>query len=494
MNENKNNIKAMAVHGVAWTMVEKYSGQIVQFIIQIILARLLTPSEYGLIGVLAIFMAISTVFIDGGFSAALIQCKNRSQRDLSTVFYLNVAIALTIYLILCLSAPWIAQFLKHPILTRIIRIYCLTLVINSLSSTGQTILTINLDFKTTTKISFASGVISGIIGIVMAYCDYGVWALVGQSIAYAAVTTLLTFILVRWVPRHGFSSDSFRRLFSFSSKLFAASLISAVYEKIFGIIIGKMFSTSALGFYDRAISFNQLLNNNISTVLGRVSYPLLSRIQDDDERLIGIYRRYIEISAFLTFPLLMMLCGIAKPLILALLTAKWAPSILLLQVLTFGFLWDGVIVSNLNLIKVKGRSDLVLKLEIIKKLIAFTLCIGSLVVFRSVLALCIAKAIYGFIALILNTVYTKKLLNYGFLRQLRDYRAYLAASVGVLAISLLVSELISNSWIALFTGIVFSGLFYLTICHCFRLYAYTETIGILQSKLGPIVGKFRKNS
>lgn len=487
-------IKSMAVHGVAWTMVEKYSGQLVQFVIQIILARLLTPSEYGLIGVLAIFMAISTVFIDGGFSAALIQHKDRTPKDLSTVFYLNVAIALVIYLGLYAGAPWIADFYGKPILTSIVRVYCLTLIINSLASTGQTILTIDLDFKTTTKISFASGVISGVIGIAMAYCGFGVWALVAQSIAFASVTTLLTFIMVKWLPRHGFSIKSFRHLFSFSSKLFVANLISAIYEKIFGAIIGKMFSTAALGFYDRAISFNQLLNNNVSNVLGRVSYPLLSRIQDDDARLMGIYRRYIEISAFLTFPLLMMLCGVAKPLILALLTAKWAPSIVLLQVLTFGFLWDGVIVSNLNLIKVKGRSDLVLKLEIVKKLIAFTLCIGALILFRSVLALCIAKAIYGFIALILNTIYTKQLLDYGFLRQFRDYWSYLAASVGVLAISLVTSELIANSWLSLFTGVILSGSFYMIVCHRFRLYAYTETIGIIQSKLNPIIGKFRKNS
>lgn len=484
----------MAVHGVAWTMVEKYSGHLVQFVIQIILARLLTPSEYGLIGVLAIFMAISTVFIDGGFSAALIQHKDRTPKDLSTVFYLNVAIALVIYLGLYAGAPWIADFYGKPILTSIVRVYCLTLIINSLASTGQTILTIDLDFKTTTKISFASGVISGVIGIAMAYCGFGVWALVAQSIAFASVTTLLTFIMVKWLPRHGFSIKSFRHLFSFSSKLFVANLISAIYEKIFGAIIGKMFSTAALGFYDRAISFNQLLNNNVSNVLGRVSYPLLSRIQDDDARLMGIYRRYIEISAFLTFPLLMMLCGVAKPLILALLTAKWAPSIVLLQVLTFGFLWDGVIVSNLNLIKVKGRSDLVLKLEIVKKLIAFTLCIGALILFRSVLALCISKAIYGFIALILNTIYTKQLLDYGFLRQFRDYWSYLAASVGVLAISLVTSELIANSWLSLFTGVILSGSFYMIVCHRFRLYAYTETIGIIQSKLNPIIGKFRKNS
>lgn len=483
MSQDKD-IKSMAVHGVAWTMAEKYSAQIVQFVIQIILARLLTPTEYGLIGVLAIFIAISSVFIDGGFSAALVQYKDRNDRDVSTVFYLNVGLASAIYLILFLCAPLIAEFYDAPILTSIVRIYCLTLVINSFASTSQTLLTIKLDFKTTTKISLIAGILSGLVGVALAYYGYGVWALVWQAISSAIITTLLTFVMVKWLPRAGFSKDSFHRLFSFSSRLFAANLISAIYEKIFGLIIGKMISKAALGFYDRALSFNVLLNNNVTHVLGRVSYPLLSQIQDDNERLMNIYKRYIAISAFLTFPMMMLLCGIAKPMILGLLTAKWADSIILLQVLTFGFLWDGVIVSNLNLIKVKGRSDLVLRLEIIKKLIAFTLCGSALIVFRSVLALCVAKAIYGFIALILNTIYTKRMINYGFMRQFADYWPYLAASVGVLAISLLCSELIVNNWIALGVAILFSGGFYLGVCHLCKLYAYQEIIGLLRNKLG----------
>lgn len=490
--EKQSEIKSMAVRGVFWTMTERYSGQIVQFIIQIILARLLTPSEYGLIGMLAIFMGISAVFIDAGFSSALIQCKDRTPKDISTVFHLSVGLSLIIYLLLFVSAPWIAEFYAQPQLTAIVRVYCLTLIINSLSSTGQTLLAIDLNFKTTTKISLSAGVLSGIIGISLAYCGWGVWALVAQAISYAVIVALLTFHFVKWRPRDGFSADSFRRLFSFSSKLFAASLISAIYDNVFGAAIGKMFSSAALGFYNRAYAFNQLLNNNVTTVLGRVSYPLLSRIQDDNERLTGIYRRYIQISAFLTFPLMMMLCGIAKPLILSLLTSKWEPSVILLQVLTFGFLWDGVIVSNLNLIKVKGRSDLVLKLEIVKKLIAFTLCGVALAWFRSVLALCIAKAIYGVVALVLNTYYTRKLMNYGFREQLKDYWTYLAASVGVLAISLGTSWLIANSWLALIAGIVLSMTFYLTVCHIFRLYAYQETREIIMSRLRPALGKLRR--
>lgn len=486
---SQDNVKGMAVHGVMWTMVEKYSGQIIQFAISVILARILTPDEYGLIGMLAVFMGISTVFIDGGFSAALIQLKDRSGRDVSTVFYINVAMALLIYAALALSAPAIAGFYAQPSLTPIVRVYCLTLIINALASTSQTLLAIDIDFKTTTKISLTAALISGAIGVAIAYGGWGVWALVWQSLASAAISCTLSFWFVRWWPKEGFSTDSFRRLFSFSSKLFVATLISAVYDNFFGVLIGKKFSSAALGFYNRAYQFNQLLNNNVTSVLGRVSYPLLSKIQNEDERLMGIYRRYIQISAFLTFPLLLLLCGVAKPLILLLLTDKWAPSIILLQVLTLGFMWDGVIVSNINLIKVKGRSDLVLKLEVVKKCFAFAIC-GASLFFKSVLAICIAKAIYGFIALYLNTYYTKKLLGYGFASQFKEYSPYLLASLLVLAISLACSHFIANNAVALTLGVVLGMGSYLLICRRFNLYAYTETVNILR----PVFSRFLKKS
>lgn len=486
---SQDNVKGMAVHGVMWTMVEKYSGQIIQFAISVILARILTPDEYGLIGMLAVFMGISNVFIDGGFSAALIQLKDRSGRDVSTVFYINVAMALLIYAALALSAPAIAGFYAQPSLTPIVRVYCLTLIINALASTSQTLLAIDIDFKTTTKISLTAALISGAIGVAMAYGGWGVWALVWQSLASAVISCTLSFWFVRWWPKEGFSTDSFRRLFSFSSKLFVATLISAVYDNFFGVLIGKKFSSAALGFYNRAYQFNQLLNNNVTSVLGRVSYPLLSKIQNEDERLMGIYRRYIQISAFLTFPLLLLLCGVAKPLILLLLTDKWAPSIILLQVLTLGFMWDGVIVSNINLIKVKGRSDLVLKLEVVKKCFAFAVC-GASLFFKSVLAICIAKAIYGFIALYLNTYYTKKLLGYGFASQFKEYSPYLLASLLVLAISLACSHFIANNAVALTLGVVLGMGSYLLICRRFNLYAYTETVNILR----PVFSRFLKKS
>ena len=468
-------LKQQAIHGVAWSMVETYSGQIVQFVISIVLARILTPSEYGLIGMLAIFMGLSTLFIDGGFSSALVQCKDRSQKDFSTVFFINTGMAVIAYFTLFLSAPWIARFYNQPILEQIIKIYGLSLIISSLGSTSGVQLTIKLDFKTSTKISLISSIVSGIIGIIMAYSGFGVWALVWQSVIASTLRVCLLYMFVRWLPKDGFNKDSFKRLFAFSSKLFSASIITVIYENLTGPIIGKQFNSAALGYYNRAMGFNTLVNSNITSVLGRVSYPLLSQIQDDDARLKTIYERYIQMSAFLTFPALMLLCAVAKPLVLFLLTDKWEPAILLLQILAFGMMTDGVIVSNLNLIKVKGRSDLVLKLEIVKKSISFTILAIS-VAMDSILAICIGKVIYGgIIALYLNTYYTKKLMNYGFREQFKGYWPYLLASLLMLATGLIISHLIMNSLLALCIAVPTCITLYLTICAKAKLYAYYET-------------------
>lgn len=483
-------LKTTAVKGVFWTMVENYSNQIVQFIVYIILARLLTPTEYGLIGMLAIFIGISAVFVDGGLSSALIQCQKRSPKDFSTVFIINVGMAVVMYTILVLTAPWIAEFYNQPILVPIVRIYGLNLIISSLVSTSKAKLTIELDFKTTTKITLISSVVSGIVGIVCAFAGCGVWSLVAQLLTQSTLSVFVTFYFVRWIPKEGFSRDSFHKLFSFSSKLFAATIISDVYDNITGAVIGKQFNAAALGFYTRAYQFNRFVNTAVTSVLGRVSYPLLSKIQNQDERLIDIYKKYIQMSAFLTFPLLMLLCGVAKPLILLLLSDKWADSVIMVQILAIGFMTDGVIVSNLNLIKVKGRSDYFLHLEIIKKAIAFSI-LGISILMDSVIAICIGKMIYGYVALYLNTIYTKRLLGYGFIEQVKDYWKYYLASIVLLVIALGISHFVTNSIAALFLAIPLSLGAYILICAKLKLYAYFQAREILMPVLRKI-NVFRK--
>ncbi len=470
--ENEN-IKHKASKGVIWSFFERFSVQITQFIITIIMARLLTPSDYGLIGMLSIFMSLSQVFIDGGFTNALIQCKNRSNKDFSTVFFINITISVVIYIILFCSAKYIASFYNQSQLTGIIRVYCLTLIIYSLIAVNKTILTIRLDYKTQTKISFTAAVISGCFGIFLAKNGFGVWALVFQAITMSVLNVILSFYFVHWFPSFIFSTTSFKKLFKFGSKLLIAQIIGAIYQNMYNLVIGKKFSSASLGFYTRAESFTNLVTSNISNILTRVSFPLLSELQDDNEILIRVYAKYMSISAFIMFPLSMYLCGSAKPIILFLLGNRWAECIILLQILCFSTLWQGIVSINLNLLNVKGRSDLVLKLEIIKKSIAFLILFIS-IVFQNLIILCLGLVLYSFIAFYLNTIYTKKLLNYGFNKQLKEIYPYLLLSLIVLCECLLVSYFIPSSLLALICSLLISLISYFGLAKLMNLYAYLE--------------------
>ena len=308
-------LKEKTVRGVPWSFVERFSVQGVTFILELIIARLVGPDNFGLIAMLAIFMSVSQVFIDGGFSSALIQRQERTEADFSTVFYINIGISLVLYLLLFACAPLIATFFNQPILAPVTRVYSLNLVVNSLVAVNKTKLTIAVDFKTQSKISFFSAFLSGTLGVVLAYLGWGVWAIVWQTLACAALNVVLSFYYVRWFPRSRFSSASFHRLFSYGSKLLVANLISSVYAKIYDVVVGKKFSANRLGLYSRADKFNQFASSNISGILQRVSFPVLSRIQDDDTRLLSAYRKYLQMSALVVFPLIMGLCGIARPLI-----------------------------------------------------------------------------------------------------------------------------------------------------------------------------------
>ena len=476
------NLKNKAVKGVIWSFIEQFSRQIIQFTISIILARLLIPSDYGLIGMIAFFMAISQVFIDGGFGNALIQKKDRTEDDLSTVFYINLGMGMICYIILFLCAPLISDFYEQQQLTSIIRVYGLTLIIGSISGINNIILIINIDFKTKSKISIIASFTSGLIGILAAYMDYGVWALIIQSISSDILSTILNFYYVRWYPKCLFSRKSFLKLFSYGSKLLASSLIASAYTNIYSLVIGKQFPPATLGYFTRAKGFTTLVSSNINTIISRVSFPLLSKVQDDDDILKNVYSKYIHMSSFIIFPCILLLCGIARPLILVLLTDKWAPTIAILQIICFSYLWDGIIDINLNLLKVKGRTDLVLRLEIIKKIIAVSiLCIA--IFFDNIFAICIGSTIYGCVALYINTIYTKKLLDFGFIQQIKLFSPYLGSAVIMLGVSLCFSNYISNPFISIVLSLIICPILYIFITKIFKLYAYSEFTIIIKDNI-----------
>ncbi len=473
------NLKSQTVRGVWWSFLEKYSTQGVSFLITLVMARILTPGEYGLIGMLAIFMALGQVFIDGGFANALIQKKERTETDYSTVFWINVSIGLLSYIILFFSAPAIASFYNQDILIPIIKIYGFNLILSSLAAVNKVKLTIDINFRTQLKISLISSVLSGIVGIVCALNNFGVWSIVAQSNVAAAMTAILSFVFVKWKPSFVFSKDSFKSLFSFGSKLLVAQIISTVYVYLYHLVIGKKYSKEELGLYTKAGLFGQMVSTNLTSVMTRVSFPVLSRVQNDDAQLMGAYRKFIGMVAFIVFPVALGVCGMARPLIVALITDKWIGCVPFIQILIFAYLCDGITIVNLNLLYVKGKSNIVLRLEIIKKTIAVSLLF--IAIRFGIKAICLSQVLYAFIALILNTRNTRKLLNYGFINQIKDLLPYFSFSVVIMALALYFDFIISNVWIVLALCFILCPAIYLLLCYFFKLSALYEISSILSS-------------
>lgn len=483
MAEVSENIKSKAVKGVAWSFVGTTMNKLIQFVISLILARLLTPGDYGLIGMIGFFIGIATTFIDSGFSSALIQRKDRDDVDFCTVFYVNFGMSLLMYAILAFTAPWIADFYNEPSLVVIIRVYCLTLVIGALTAINSVKLTIDLNYRTGTIISTTSALLSAAVGLLFAFNGFGVWALIFQQLSASVFRCFLMFYMVRWFPSLIFSVSSFKKLFSYGSKLLASGLLHNIYSNLYPLIIGKKFSAADLGYVSRAQGFNDIAAGNLTGILTGVAFPLLSKVQDDDEQLLRVYAGYIKMSAFTVFPIVLFLCGVAKPLIIFLLTDKWAPSILLMQILSFSYIWLGIIQINLNLLYVKGRSDLVFRLEIIKKSIAISILIITTLI-GNLTVMCLGMTIYSFIALYLNTIYTKKILNFGFVTQLKQIWPYLFYSLIIMAEGLLFSWLIDNSLISLIVSSVVCVITYFGLCYITRQYAMLQTVDIIAPKLG----------
>lgn len=416
-------IKQQTIKSSKWNFLERLSVQGIQFLLGIIMARLLLPSDYGTIGLLAIFFEVSQTFIDSGFNSALIRTKNPTEKDFSTVFYFNLCISVFVYALLFLAAPSIAAFFKIDLLCPILRVQAVTLIINAVMAVQVSMLNIKLDFKSLAKRKVSATLIGGACGVAFAYTGFGVWALVYQQIIAAVINLIFIVYICRWIPKAGFSKESFKRLGSFGSKLLAAGLLHTLYRNFTTFAIGKFYSAKDLGFYSRGASIADLPGSTINGVLQTVTYPILAQIQDDEKRLIHIYRKYIRITSLCIFIVSGTLCALAKPFILLVLTEKWADSIIYLHIFAFSYMFDHLSTINLNLLKVKGRSDLFLKLEIIKKTISITLIL--LAIPHGVLAICIAKFLYNQIAIFINTYYTGKLFHLGYLQQVKDFSPYL---------------------------------------------------------------------
>lgn len=438
--------------GIGWSAFERFSYQGITFVIQLVLARMLTPADYGVIAMLAIFLQVAQVFIDSGFANALIKKQDCTDKDFSTVFFYNLAVAVFLYGVLFVTAAPIARFYDTPLLIPVVRVLSLTLIFNALSIVQQTQLVKRVDFKSQSIVTFSSAVVSGAVGIYCAYKGMGPWALVVQQLLNSILKLILYVIVVRWIPRFTFSGASFRYVFNFGSKLVVSSLIDVIYKNLYKLVIGKRFTDRDLGFYSKAEEFAIFPSSNIGNIISRVCFPILSRIQDDDERLSVAYRDLIRYSSWLIFPLMIGLLSVSEPFIIAFLKEQWAPAVPVLQILCLDWMFDVICVLNQNLLFVKGRTDLVLKLQIVKKSIALAILFAS--VPFGVIGMCWGRVLYSIIAVVINTYYTKRIIGLGFLSQMADVLPYLTASAVMGAVAFWSTGLVDGYTLKLIVGVL----------------------------------------
>ena len=473
-------LKDKTVKGVIWSAVDRFSAQGIQFVFSILIARLLVPEDYGVIAMLNIFLAVSQTFIDSGFGTALIRKIDRTETDFSTVFYFNIAVAVFFYLGLFFAAPAIANFYNTPLLVPVTRVTAINLVIGSLSGIHNAKLSIEIDFKSRAKVSVVSAVLTGAVGLWMAYSGYGVWALVVQTVFAGIIRTIMLWIIVKWYPKLVFSWKSFKEMFSFGSKLLVSGLLDTIYNNIYPLVIGKVFSPTTLGVYSKANSLAQFPSSNITSVLHSVTFPVLSTIQNEEDRLAAAYKRFLRIAAFVVFPLMMGLSAVADPFIRLALTDKWEGAIYLLQIICFCMMWYPIHSINLNILQVKGRSDYFLKLEIIKKVQGvIVLCITVPI---GIVAMCYGSLISSIICLIWNTYYTKKLLGYGFFAQMKDLFPVIMHSLAMWLLVSVIVHFMPNLWLKLIVGVLSGMVYYIVGAYLMKFPEMDELLTILKLK------------
>lgn len=420
-------IKQETLTSMKWTSIERFGVEGIRFVLGIIMARLLTPSDYGVLGMITVFIAISRTFVDSGFGNALIRKLDRTDVDCSTVFHFNVVIGIVCYAILFLIAPLIAQFFEMPILSDVLRVQAITLVLNSLIIVHSAKLIINLDYRTLAKRTLSANLIAGVVGVFCAYSGMGVWALVIQAVLSKLISVIFIWASVKWRPQWVFSRTSFHQLFSYGSKLMAAGLIDKLFSSLNTLVIGKFFSAKDLGLYSRGTQFARMPLDNVNSILGRVVFPILVKQQHNDKKLIDAYRKYVCIMSMLIFFGCMLLASVGKPLVLLLLTEKWSGAIIYLQIYVFACIFTHINTLNMRMLQVKGRSDIFLTIDIVKKVIAILILFAAIPF--GVIGICISKILSSQIAIIIVTYYTGKIFGLGYFEQMKDFAGFFVFSL-----------------------------------------------------------------
>ena len=478
-------LKNKTVKGASWSFIDSIAGQGITFLVGLVLARLLTPEEYGLIGIIIIFIAVFNSIVDSGFSNALIRKNDAKDIDYNTVFISNLVLSVVLFGVLYISAPAISNFFNQPQLISLLRVMGSIVIINAFAIIQRTILVKRVDFKTQTKVSLISSITSGVVGIGMAVGGLGVWSLVGQQISRQFLNSAFLWIYSRWYPKLQFSIQSFKELFTFGWKLLVSSLIDTVWREIYQVIIGKCYSPVALGQYTRAQQFASICSSNLTTVVQRVSFPVLSSVQDDKERLKNGYKRIIKVAMLVTFVLMLGLEAVAKPLVLSLIGEQWLPCVPFLQIICLQMMLYPLHSLNLNMLQVQGRSDLFLKLEIIKKIIA----IGPLLlgIFVNIYWMLGGSVVTGCIAYYLNAYYSGPFLNYSIKEQVKDILPSFGVAVAMAVPVYAMSFIPLNPFILLPLQIVVGAVITLVICEATKLPEYIELKGIAMPVINKVI-------
>ena len=470
-----------------WRFAERCGAQLVTFIVSIVLARILSPEDYGQIALITVFTTIMQVFVDSGLGTALIQKKDADDLDFSSVFYFNFVICLILYAVMFVAAPFIAGFYNNSSLTPIIRVISLTIVISGVKGIQQSYVSRNMLFKRFFYSTLSGTVFSAFLGIALAYAGFGVWAIVAQQLSNTTIDTLILWLTVKWRPKKKFSWERLTGLLSFGWKMLASGLLDTVYNNIRSLIIGRMYSSSDLAFYNQGKQFPNVIVSNINTSIDSILLPAMANVQDEWERVKSMTRRSIKTSTYIMAPLMMGLAFCAEPIVSLVLTDKWLPCVPFLRIFCITYMFYPIHTANLNAIKAMGRSDLFLKLEIAKKIVGMALLLSTM--WFGVMAMAYSLLISSVLSQIINSWPNRKLLNYRYLDQLKDILPGIVLAIFMGCCVNLVGLLHLSNTVTLLIQIPMGAAIYIGASAAIHLESYDYLMGMIRPVLKKIARK-----
>lgn len=465
---------------MVWSTIDKGCVKFISFAIGIIIARILTPADYGVVGMIMVFIVIANLIIDSGISQALVQRKDRSEADSSTAFFFNIIVAIGCYLLLFLLAPFIARFYEMPILIPILRVLGINVIILAFATVQRANLQKELNFKKIAIVNISAVIVSGAVGIYMAYSGFGVWAIVFQQIASTVSSTLVYWVVGKWRPRMIFSRQSLHNLWKFGSKLLAAGLVATILREIYTVTIGKFYHASELGYYSRAVQTTDMVALTTNEMINAVTFPILSSLQDDKDKMIAVYSRMLGMTAFFIFPIMTLLAVVAEPLVKVLLTDKWLPVVPLMQWLCFARMFTPISSLNMNILNAVGRSDLFLKVDLSK--LPLTILTMIITIPLGVKAIVIGNFIFTFLCYFINAYLPGRMFGFGVIAQFRIFWRIILATFATALLLYWILSFLSDPIIKIFACISIGIGTYLTWCYILRSTEFDELIKIFFSR------------